>query len=86
MSPGDHHVLPGYHLYQARACEVLHATAGAAGHNSIGMPIHYLVGMAARGGDDRGGGGGGGKVDGRGGGGGGGECWQVFVAAARARR
>ena len=46
---------------QARACEVLHATAGAAGHNSIGMPIHYLVGMAARGSDGDGGGGGGGS-------------------------
>ena len=34
---------------QARATAVLHATAGAAGHNSIGMPIHVLVGMAARG-------------------------------------
>ena len=33
---------------QARACSVLHMTPGAAGHNSIGMPIHVLVGLAAR--------------------------------------
>ena len=33
---------------QARASAVLHATPAAAGHNSIGMPIHVLVGMAAR--------------------------------------
>ena len=33
---------------QARASAVLHGTPGAAGHNSIGMPIHVLVGLAAR--------------------------------------
>ena len=33
---------------QKRASAVLHATPGAAGHNSIGMPIHVLVGLAAR--------------------------------------
>jgi hypothetical protein len=33
---------------QARASAVLHATPAAAGHNSIGMPIHVLVGLAAR--------------------------------------
>ena len=36
----------------ARASAVLHATPAAAGHNSIGMPIHVLVGMAARGDDN----------------------------------
>ena len=33
-----------FKVRQARACEVLHSTVGAAGHNSIGLPIHYLVG------------------------------------------
>ena len=42
-----------FKVRQARACEVLHSTVGAAGHNSIGMPIHYLVGshFLARGDD-----------------------------------
>ena len=54
-----------FKVRQARACEVLHGTAGAAGHNSIGLPIHYLVGMAARGdGSDGGGGGGAAQVGG----------------------
>ena len=54
-----------FKVRQARACEVLHGTAGAAGHNSIGLPIHYLVGKAARGdGSDGGGGGGVAEVDG----------------------
>lgn len=33
---------------QARASAVLHATPAAAGHNSIGVPLHVLVGLAAR--------------------------------------
>ena len=37
-----------FKVRQARASAVLHATPGAAGHNSIGMPIHVLVGMAAK--------------------------------------
>lgn len=42
-----------FKVRQARACEVLHSTVGAAGHNSIGLPIHYLVGshFLARGDD-----------------------------------
>lgn len=37
---------------RAHATAVLHSTAAAAGHNSIGLPIHYLVGAACAGVDN----------------------------------